>query len=134
MKKFALLLSILLILGGTAYYVNAENSKSVTKYLTYEQAIEQNKPAIILFESRDCSFCVKFAPVYKRLSKEFGSKFAFSQVDVNERKYSRLCNKLEIYTIPKIFVYEPNSKTLQPIPQPYYHETTLRKILTDFQG
>lgn len=134
MKKFALVLLSVFILCCTTYLVKAESTKSAHKYLSYEQILKQDKPAVILFESNDCSFCVQFAPIYKALSKEFEAKFAFGQVDVYKPKYEKLCEDLNIETIPMIFVYNPTSQNFSPIPQFLYGKNSLRKILTEYHG
>ncbi len=134
MRKIALVFLSVFILCCTTYLVKAESAKSSHKYLTYEQVIKQDKPAVILFESNNCSFCVQFAPIYKALSEEFQEKFAFGRVDVYKSKYEQLCENLNIETIPMIYVYNPRLQSFSPIPQYFYGKNSLRKILTEYHG
>lgn len=67
----------------------------------------KEKPQVVFFHMHGCSACKEFAPLYEKMSSKYSAKFSFSKQDVNT---SSLASKLNITTVPAVFIIDPQTK------------------------
>lgn len=131
MKKIFLILSILLLVCTSAYFVKAEVAKH-SKFVTYEEVLQRKKPAIVYFYSERCSYCIAFTPIFKQMSEEFNKKFLFSTINIYDPQYSKLIRKFKIRSVPAVFIYNKEDNKFQQISPYYFSEPSLRNILASY--
>ena len=83
-KKIIITLAILLAViftsaAGFAVATNAlgkkEKPSDYKVGISYEQALESNKPMVALFYVDWCGYCLRFMPKFKALSLLYGTRF-----------------------------------------------------------
>lgn len=133
MKKIFLVVLGFLIIGISAYLVNAEIAKQEQPLFSkYEDIIPSKKDAIIYFYSENCSYCINFYPTIKLMSEEFAEKFLFVKIDVNDSEYSHLVRKFRLRSIPALFIFDQKKRDFRQISPYYFSVQNLRRILTEY--
>ena len=133
MKKVLLIFLGIFVIAFSAYFVKAESTKMGNgSFQSYEQLLLQNSPGVLYLYTNDCKYCVKFAPIFNKLSKEFVGKYLFVKIDAYNPKYSQLCKTLGLRTVPSIYIYEPKTKMMQPVHPYYYNEEAMRQVLNEY--
>lgn len=95
--------------------------------ITYEQAMQQNKPVIIEFYADWCGYCKKFAPIFEDLKAQYSDKLVFLKINSDKSENSILNSKYKITSLPSVIVVDPKSGEWNFIPQGYYFDEELMK-------
>lgn len=74
--------------------------------MTYDEAINQNKPIVIMFHMHGCSACQQFSPIFDKFASQFSNKFNFVKEDVNS---SQIATTLKMDSVPAIFIIHPKT-------------------------
>lgn len=93
MKKFIIILLLMLIGASNSYA------------MTLEQAKSDSKPIVVMFHMKGCHACKRFSPIFDKFSSQYSNKFNF----VKEDAYSPLANSLNFMTVPAIFIIQPKT-------------------------
>ena len=80
LKRLSILLALLFILPVQAG--------------EYEKALEQNEKVFLYLYSSNCSYCIKFEPIYKKIVSEYGNDFKFIKI-----KFNSCCTKCTFFYI-----------------------------------
>lgn len=70
----------------------------------YENALVQNKNTLLYLYSSNCSYCVKFEPIYQKVSKAFADKYTFVKVNVDTQYGNQLMRKFGARFIPYVVI------------------------------
>ena len=91
MKKTVI---FLLFLGVTFnVFVNSVQAQANTKTLLY-------------LYSSDCGYCIKFNPIYKKISEAFAGKCNFKKVDARTAEGQRLMQKYNGVFVPYVLIID----------------------------
>ncbi len=133
-KKIIISLLSLFIISCSTYLVFASSSKTVytNSQMFLEDSVKTNTPGIVYFYSNDCKYCVAFSKVFNRIVKDYDSKYYFAKLNVYDVKNTDLCNRLNIQTIPAVFIYEPSENIMHWIPNRSLAESLFRKTLDSY--
>lgn len=104
-----LLLSIGITAGITYAQMNAPKHPSDYHIgITYNEAIQSEKPMLILFYADWCGYCLKFMPKFNILSKLYGNKYNFVMLDVEGGpKNIKLTNDTGVAGYPTVYILDP---------------------------
>lgn len=84
-----------------------ETSVQNSEMTSYNQAALENKPMVILFYAPWCSYCRKFEPYYKNLSKEYKDRYNFVMVDGEDFANRNLTMDYAIGSYPTLYIADP---------------------------
>ena len=117
MKKkiiiFIALFLVLLIGGITAgiAYAQMNAPKHPSDYhigITYNQAVQSDKPMLILFYADWCGYCLRFMPKFSTLSKLYGKKYNFVMLNVEDGSENiKLTQQTGISGYPTVYILDP---------------------------
>ena len=93
-------------------YADSILDKDPTKLL--EDAIDGDKPVVVLFYSRWCSSCSLIDPVYDAVKKDYADKAIFVKVDVDI--YPQLSSEFRVLYLPTLYEIDPESKSVTMLP------------------
>lgn len=75
--------------------------------ITYDKALESDKPMLAVFYVDWCGYCMKFMPKFNVLSKLYGNKYNFVMVNVEGSKENRkLAEKTGIGGFPTVYILD----------------------------
>lgn len=102
-------------------------SKELDRGQTYALAKETGKPVIVWFYTDWCGYCQKFAPTFKKLSKdkELTEKFAIAFVNAENPSNEEIVKEFNVDGYPSLYIVNANKKELikpQNLFMPKAHE------------
>lgn len=109
-------------------------SKEYDKGQTYALAKETGKPMIVWFYTDWCGYCQKFAPTFKKLSKdkEIQEKFAIAYVNAENPNNKEIVEEFDVEGFPTLYFVNGDKKELiapQNLFMPKAHESLKDKFL-----
>lgn len=116
-KKIIISLSILFLVictSAIALAVNnaiAENNKHKVPSdykigITYDEAIQQDKPMLALFYVDWCGYCLRFMPKYKTVHSLYKNKFNFVMIKADEEANQKLVEDVRISSYPTLYILD----------------------------
>ena len=91
-KKYVLFLLMLFL------SINTVCAKDVIKYnpkadmynlgISYDEAVQQNKPIVLLFYTNWCSACKTFLPMFKAQQQKFGDSYIFTTLNAEDENHA----------------------------------------------
>ena len=119
-KKILIILAvafgILLITDKSMYsFSKAENIG-----ISYEEAVNSDKPFLLLFHSDNCYYCKRFMPSFENLSKELNDKYNFVVINTNDARYTQLYSGYNVYAVPDLMIISPKTDKAEKVPSSMY--------------
>ena len=131
-KKILLTLGIIIALAASAavgFAVAAMNTpKHPSDYkigISYEKAVESEKPMLALFYVDWCGYCMKFMPRFKSLSGMYKNKYNFVMINVEDEKNKALVDDVGISGFPTVYVLDPKYDNRVLMANNYYQNILL---------
>lgn len=75
---------------------------------SYQFAMKDNKPSIVLFYADWCSYCMRFMPKYKIIADVYKDKYNFVMINVDNQAYAGLIKDYAIGGFPTIYIIDPS--------------------------
>lgn len=97
----------IMMIMATSAVVWAINLSSNNNVMTYEKAMKEKIPAVIMFHSPHCSFCVRFMPVLKELAKEYKGKYNFVTINTEDKNNYSVAMEYRIGALPSLYIVDP---------------------------
>ncbi len=134
MKKIIIAVLSLFIISCSTYLVFANSAKPVytSSRMFLEESVKTKTPVLVYFYSNDCKYCVAFSKVFNKVVKDYSNKYYFAKLNVYDRNNTELCEKLNIQTIPAVFIYEPKENLIYSVPPHEFGEAALKKVLDNY--
>lgn len=128
-----LLVLVICCVGGFEYYLNKQTTsntqtatqetyneevqlnesgqpKKPSEYnigIEYNKAMKGDKPVLALFYADWCGYCVRFMPVFQAISEKYKDDMVFTKVNVEDKNYEKVVNKIGITGFPTVFILDP---------------------------
>lgn len=119
-KKILIILAVvfafLLITDKTLY----SSSRAESIGISYENAVNSDKPFVLLFHSNNCYYCKRFMPSFENLSKELADSYNFVIINVNDSRYTQLYSGYNVYAVPDLMIVSPKTDKAEKIPSSMY--------------
>jgi thioredoxin 1 len=97
----------------------------------HKEVLEANEPIVVEFFSHSCPHCVKFSPVYKKVSEALGHEAKFAKVDVMLNDSNRtLAHQRGVRTVPTLEIFY-GGRVIGSIVG-YHHYEKVTKALKNF--
>ena len=84
--------------------------------MSYNDALNQDKPIVILFKMKGCSACKAFEPKFDEMASKKNNKFNFVKEDCGFI-LSPITKKLNISSVPVVYILEPKTRTAAKLKQ-----------------
>ena len=97
---------------------------------SYEFAIKDTKPSIVLFYADWCTYCMRFMPKYKLISEIYKGKYNFVMINVDNPKYVSVIKDFYLGGFPSIYIMDPKIDNRIFISNTLYGD--LRKLRIEF--
>jgi len=97
---------------------------------SYEFAIKDKKPSIVLFYADWCTYCMKVMPKYKLISEIYKGKYNFVMINVDDPKYVSVIKDFYLGGFPSIYIIDPKIDNRIFISNTLYGD--LRKLRIEF--
>lgn len=115
-KKLILILSILTVLSvcvtsAITLAMSPKKDLKPSEYnlgQTYEQAIAQKKPIILVFYSDWCGYCVKSMPKYELINEIYQDKYNFVMVNTDDPKKFDMVRDYAVSGLPTMYIIDPS--------------------------
>lgn len=115
MKKWLRILGVLLtviILASSVvtWAVSSDNSakNSGNFDVSYDVAMQDNKPFVVMFHAPWCGYCRKFEPVFKKLAKEYSGKYNFVLINGEESQNYMKMQDFVVGGYPTLYIVDPS--------------------------
>lgn len=112
-----LLISIILafiLIGGITGYSLAiglmDQKKVPSDYhigITYEEAVQNQKPIIALFYVDWCGYCMRFMPKYKTIESIYKDKYNVVMINAENPDMKKLVDDAAITGYPTMYILDP---------------------------
>ena len=115
-KKIIITVSVLFIAALTILgYGTANGAFSTTDMLPseykigipYYQALQSDKPAIVLFYTDWCGYCKRFMPKFKIINKLYKDDYNFVMLNAEAKENSTVVNDAAISGLPTLYIFDP---------------------------
>ena len=127
-KKLLITLGIIIamavssVVGFAVAAMNAPKHPSDYKIgITYDKALESDKPMLALFYVDWCGYCMKFMPKFKALSSIYKNKYNFVMIDVENENNKALVEDVGISGFPTVYILDPKYDNRVLMANNYYH-------------
>lgn len=74
--------------------------------ITYEEAMQSDKPSVTLFYVDWCGYCLRFMPRYKILSTLYKNKYNFVMLNCEDPKYKDIVQDAMIEGFPTVYIID----------------------------
>ena len=108
MKKLIISLVLIFMATTIVFAVTPKQKIKPSDYnigITYEQARQSDKPAIVLFYTDWCTYCRRFMPMYESLRTEYQDSYNF--VMLNAESNETLANEYVVSGFPTVYIIDP---------------------------
>lgn len=78
---------------------------------SFEDAVKSGNNVFLYMYTPTCGYCVKFNPIYTKISSQYGNKYKFVKIDASTMYGQSLMRKFRARYVP--FVVLTNGKTKQ---------------------
>ena len=75
--------------------------------ISYDKAMESDKPMIALFYVDWCGYCLKFMPKFKTLSLMYLARYNFVMLDVENPVNKELVEDVGLTGFPTVYIIDP---------------------------
>lgn len=110
-RLILIFISLTVILTSAFVWASSPNKNlAPSKYnigISYESAMQKEKPFIAMFYVDWCSYCKKFMPEYKLLSKVYENKYNFVMINAEESVNNKIVNDYAIGGFPTVYIIDP---------------------------
>ncbi len=122
-----LLLAAFMLTSAVGFAVtNMMEKKHPSDYkigISYEEALNSDKPSVVLFYVDWCGYCLRFMPRYKILSTVYKNKYNFVMIDCDNSSYKRLIEDAMISGFPTVYIIDPKYDNRVHLTQGLYGNT-----------
>ena len=75
--------------------------------ISYDDAMQSDKPAIILFYTDWCGYCKRFMPKFKTVSKLYKDDYNFVMLNGEAQENQALVDEVAITGLPTLYIFDP---------------------------
>ena len=75
--------------------------------IPYRQALQSDKPAIVLFYTDWCGYCKRFMPKFKVINKLYKDDFNFVMLNAEAPENEIIVNDTAITGLPTVYIFDP---------------------------
>ena len=75
--------------------------------ITYDQALESDKPMLALFYVDWCGYCLRFMPKFKVLSMMYLGRYNFVMLNVEDPANKELVEDVALTGFPTVYIMDP---------------------------
>ena len=109
---FSLIITAIFATVGWGFANGAFNPAGMTpsEYkigISYPEAMQSDKPAIILFYTDWCSYCKKFMPKFKIISKLYKDDYNFVMLNGEADNNQALVEDIALTGLPTLYIFDP---------------------------
>ena len=108
---------LLVFIAGNKIYETIKNkpvviSRDYDKGQSMEKALSENKPLIVWFYTDWCRYCQKFAPTFKKLTrdKEIKKSYAVAYVNAEDPANRKYTEEYKVEGYPAVYIVKENKK------------------------
>ena len=137
-KKLLITLGIIIamavssVVGFAVAAMNAPKHPSDYKIgITYDKALESDKPMLALFYVDWCGYCMKFMPKFKALSSIYKNKYNFVMIDVENETNKALVEDVGISGFPTVYILDPKYDNRVLMANNYYQNLKKFRVELD---
>lgn len=76
--------------------------------ISYEQAVKDKRPFVIMFHAPWCSYCKKFMPTFKSLSTIYKDRYNFVMVNGDDAANFNLDREYAVGGFPTLYIIDPS--------------------------
>lgn len=131
---FALITSSLVGVAVTTS-MNANAPKHPSEYqigISYDEALQSDKPMLVVFYVDWCGYCLKFMPKFKILSGIYKNKYNFVMLNVEESESNKaLAEDVGISGFPTVYILDPKYDNRILMSNSYYQNLKKFRIELD---
>lgn len=113
MKNILVILAVLLVVGGVAYFRESQSDVSNESEVSGADSRPSSQaalPRLVELGAGKCMACKKMKPVIKSLEKDYAGRLAVAYIDVNEQR--ELANTYDWKLIPCQVFLDPQGEEL----------------------
>lgn len=81
----------------------------------YEDAFNTSDKVFVYFYTSDCGYCVRFNPIFEKISEKFANNCKFVKVNVSEDYGNKLMQQFGAYYVPYVVMINSSNKTMRTI-------------------
>lgn len=120
------------VLGFAYAAMNAPKHPSDYKIgISYEKALESDKPMVALFYVDWCGYCMKFMPKFKILSGIYKNKYNFVMLNVEADENKALSEDVGIAGFPTVYILDPKYDNRVLMSNSYYQNLKKFRVELD---
>lgn len=101
---------IIFAVSAAVWAFNPKKNLTPSEYnisITYESAMQDNKPFVALFYTDWCTYCERFMPKYKILEDIYKDKYNFVMINAENQTYNKVVQDYAIGGFPTIYIIDP---------------------------
>ena len=89
--------------------------------VTYDNAVNSDRPMIALFYADWCGYCMRFMPKYVAMSKKYSGKYNIVMLNVEDPANKSLVEKVAITGFPTLYIIDPKYDNIVLLNNAIYH-------------
>ena len=98
-----------------------------------DKLIEANEKLFLYLYTQDCSYCVKFNPIYNKMVKKYKGKCNFIKIDANSKQGSFLMYETQANYVPNVVIIDAKKRRLAKlVPNCLLEEACMDRVLKSF--
>ena len=108
---------------GTGAMKKEEKPSDYKIGISYEKALESDKPMVGLMYVDWCGYCLRFMPKFKLLNAKFNSKFNFVMINAEAPENKALMEDVALTGFPTVYIIDPKFDNRVLLNNAIYHNS-----------
>jgi len=101
--------------------------------LSWQDVQKNDKSIVICFYVNWCGACKRFAPIFEKYNKQYGSEYNFIMIKADNSKNEEMVKQFSIRSYPTVFLIDSKKeKKIRLKPEQFFVETEFAKELNYF--
>lgn len=84
----------------------------------FDNLVYRYEKIFLYLYTPECSYCVKFNPIYEKLSNKYPEKCKYIKVNANTPKGNELMQSVNGYYVPYVVLINSKTKTIKRVEPP----------------
>ena len=84
----------------------------------FDNVINNNENVFLYLYTKNCSYCIKFNPIYNKIAKKYSNNYKFIKIDADSAYGSSLMRDIQAHYVPYVVIFNHSKqvvKSIEPI-------------------
>lgn len=107
LRVIGIILTISVLAISAFIWLSTLKSPETKPEVTYDFAVKDDKPLVVMFSSQWCGYCQKFMPTFNSLKNNYKNDYSFVVIEAEDYSKEDLFREYAIGGYPTVYIIDP---------------------------